>query len=60
MKFKDFIKQMHEEGAPVNVVGGGNVAGLGVGPQGEPGRKAVLKKMVKRKLLDAIKQKNNK
>lgn len=25
------------EDVPVNVVGGGNIAGLGVGPQGEPG-----------------------
>jgi hypothetical protein len=25
------------EEAPVNAVGGGNIAGLGVGPQGEPG-----------------------
>ena len=25
------------EDAPVNVVGGGAIAGLGVGPQGEPG-----------------------
>lgn len=24
-------------GAPANVVGGGSIAGLGVGPQGEPG-----------------------
>jgi len=27
---------MNEE-APANVVGGGKVAGVGVGPQGEPG-----------------------
>ena len=26
-----------KEEAPTNAVGGGNVAGLGVGPQGEPG-----------------------
>ena len=25
------------EDAPVNAVGGGNIAGLGIGPQGEPG-----------------------
>lgn len=29
-------KEMKED-APVNAVGGGQVAGLGVGPQGEPG-----------------------
>ena len=26
-----------DEDAPANAVGGGNVAGIGVGPQGEPG-----------------------
>ena len=31
-KFKTF-----REEAPVNAAGSGNVAGLGVGPQGEPG-----------------------
>lgn len=30
------MKKIKEE-APVNAVGGGNIAGLGVGPQGEPG-----------------------
>jgi hypothetical protein len=28
---------MKNEGAPANAVGGGNIAGVGVGPQGEPG-----------------------
>lgn len=28
-----------EEEAPTNAVGSGNVAGMGVGPQGEPGVK---------------------
>ena len=32
-------KKRMKEDAPVNAVGGGNVAGLGVGPQGEPGVK---------------------
>ena len=38
------------EDAPVNNVGDGKVAGLGVGPQGEPGgRKFILnKKLMKR------------
>ena len=27
-----------EEDAPANAVGGGNIAGVGVGPKGEPGR----------------------
>lgn len=35
---KDKTKEMHEN-APVNSVGGGQIAGLGVGPQGEPGIK---------------------
>lgn len=26
-----------QEDAPVNAVGGGQIAGVGVGPQGEPG-----------------------
>lgn len=30
-------KNVHEDGAPANAVGGGNIAGVGVGPQGEPG-----------------------
>lgn len=48
-KFIDFLKKIQEE-APANAVGGGRVAGLGVGSQGEPGRNAVMKKMIKRKL----------
>lgn len=51
-KFVNFTKEVQKEEAPVNAVGGGNVAGIGVGPQGEPGRKAIIKKMIKRKLLD--------
>lgn len=34
------------EDVPVNNVGQGNIAGTGVGPQGEPGVKKGLKKMV--------------
>lgn len=33
--YKRLKKRLREE--PVNAVGGGNIAGLGVGPQGEPG-----------------------
>ena len=36
--YRSFINSMKED-APVNVVGGGQIAGLGVGPQGEPGVK---------------------
>ena len=32
-------KPMRKEDAPVNAVGGGQIAGVGVGPQGEPGIK---------------------
>lgn len=38
-----------KEEMPVNNVGGGNVAGLGVGPKGEPGRSAELMPLLKRK-----------
>ena len=30
------IRRLNEE-APANAVGGGHIAGVGVGPQGEPG-----------------------
>jgi hypothetical protein len=33
-----------KEDAPANSVGGGNIAGLGVGPQGEPGIKKKKRK----------------
>lgn len=52
-QFIDYYNTMINEEAPVNAVGGGNVAGVGVGPQGEPGGKvAVLKKIMKRKPLN--------
>lgn len=37
-----------DEDAPVNAAGGGNIAGIGVGPQGEPGRPKELMPMVRR------------
>ena len=37
-----------KEDAPANSAGGGNIAGLGVGPQGEPGRPAQFMPMFKR------------
>ena len=42
------VKKIQEDGA-VNAAGAGNVAGLGVGPQGEPGVKSsrVLKRFKK-------------
>ena len=42
------VKKVNEDGA-VNAAGAGNVAGLGVGPQGEPGKSAkLMKKPLKR------------
>lgn len=39
---------MNEE-APANVVGGGNIDGVGVGPRGEPGIQAKAIRKYKRK-----------
>lgn len=39
------LKQLKED-APTNAVGGGNIAGAGVGPQGEPGVKKVKRKVM--------------
>jgi hypothetical protein len=36
--YRSFINSMKED-APINSVGGGQIAGVGVGPQGEPGVK---------------------
>jgi hypothetical protein len=33
------FKKFRKEDAPANNVGGGNIAGVGVGPAGEPGIK---------------------
>ena len=49
MKMTKQKSQLNEE-APANAVGGGNVAALGVGSQGEPPAKARLKKMWRRYL----------
>lgn len=43
LQYMEEAKLIMEE-APVNAVGGGNIAGLGVGPQGEPGVKKKKKK----------------
>ena len=50
---EDFGGPSSAVGAPTNSEGGGHIAGVGVGPQGEPGvRKAVMtKKPMKRKML---------
>ena len=45
------------EDAPANAVGGGNVAGLGVGPQGEPpGKIAAMKKTPINRFKDFLKK----
>ena len=50
MTFKDY-QDMWEDAA-ANSVGGGNIAGLGVGPDGEPGlTKAQIKKHKKKARL---------
>jgi len=47
---------VEEDGVPVNNVGGGQIAGCGIGPQGEPGvyfkkkKKRILTGMLKRKI----------
>jgi hypothetical protein len=55
-KFKEW-KQKIKEDAPVNNVGGGNIAGVGVGPAGEPGikkkkKKSIVMGMLKRKVQE--------
>lgn len=37
-----------KEDAPANSAGGGNIAGIGVGPKGEPGRPAQMMPMLRR------------
>lgn len=53
---KSFREFLDEDGVAANAVGGGQVAGLGIGPNGEPGvgkkRKPVLATL-KRKVPNA-------
>lgn len=46
------LSEEGEGGLPANNVGGGKVAGLGVGPQGEPAGKLKTKKILRRKVID--------
>ena len=46
MKFREFKKELEKEEAPANSAGSGNIAGIGVGPDGEPGVKKKKKKDV--------------
>jgi len=52
---KLFEERMTEEGLPANIVGSGKIAGVGIGPQGEPPVK--MSGMFKRKPLEKIKKK---
>ena len=54
LSFKNFM----QEEAPANAAGGGNVAGIGVGDQGEPGRDPRLMPMVRRKKKRGGKSRN--
>jgi len=47
MSDSELLKALKEE-APTNNVGSGNIAGVGVGPKGEPGRNPSLMPMVRR------------
>lgn len=49
--FKEFITtRPTTEQVAVNAAGAGNVAGIGIGPQGEPGgTKAIMNKMIRRR-----------
>ena len=45
------FKKFRKEDAPANNVGGGNIAGVGVGPAGEPGIKKKKKKTIVMSML---------
>lgn len=47
---------VEEDGVPVNNAGGGKIAGIGIGPQGEPG--VYLKKKKIRILSDTLRRKD--
>ncbi len=49
-------KSMQKEDVPVNAAGGGQIAGIGVGPKGEPG---VNKKKNTASFISFIKRKSN-
>jgi hypothetical protein len=62
-KQAQYSKHLQEDGgvAPTNSAGGGNVAGIGVGPQGEPGvdkkkkNNPIIDKMLRRLLPKNVK-----
>ena len=52
-------KKPIEEDAPANAAGGGNIAGLGVGPQGEPGITPSARKSYKKRNKDGVEELKN-
>ena len=53
--WKEYLEKLYEvidgikEDAPANSAGGGNIAGIGVGPAGEPGIRPQARKRYKDK-----------
>lgn len=54
MTLKTFKDWLAEDGVAVNCVGGGNVAGLGVGPAGEPGVSPAAQKKKRKTVLRGV------
>jgi hypothetical protein len=54
IRFKDFIKEDGAPAPPANAASGGGIAGIGIGPNGEPG---VAKKRKKKLVLGTIRRK---
>lgn len=48
---EDIKGNLNEEGVPVNMAGSGHIAGIGIGPQGEPGVYKKKKRQVNLSLL---------
>ena len=53
---KEMVREKISEEAPANAVGGGNIAGLGVGPQGEPGVPMSARERHKKRVEDSSKE----
>ena len=55
----DLLEQVNVNEEAINSAGGGNVAGIGVGPQGEPGMKlAMIRRYIKKNKSDMVKNAN--
>lgn len=59
-KLEEYMEEAHMlmEEMPTNAVGGGNIAGLGVGPQGEPGVSVAKQKRHKKRIAKMIRRKS--